>query len=101
MQIRSVQILICRYKLKMAAIRRACCCLSRTFSPFGKFFNICAVIQILRIDCEKAEEGLDTTPCSECALNALAIDNPLEYATLYLEGSMQKWIDAEDSLELW
>ena len=56
---------------------------------------------ILRIDCSKAEEGLKTTPCSECALNALAIDNPLEYATLYLEGGMQKWVDAEDSLELW
>ena len=56
---------------------------------------------VLRIDCGKAEKGLKTTPCSECALNAVAIDNPLEYATLYLEGSMQKWIDAEDSLELW
>ena len=56
---------------------------------------------VLRIDCEKAEEGLKTTPCSECALNALAIDNPLEYARLYLEGSMQIWVDAEDSLELW
>ena len=56
---------------------------------------------ILRIDCEKAEEGLKTTPCSECALNALAIDNPLEYARLYLDGCMQIWVDAEDSLELW
>lgn len=56
---------------------------------------------ILRIDCSKAEKGLKTTPCSECALNALAIDNPLEYATLYLDGCMQIWIDAEDSLELW
>ena len=55
----------------------------------------------LRIDCSKAEEGLKTTPCSECTLNALAIDNPLEYATLYLEGGMQIWVDAEDSLELW
>ncbi len=36
----------------------------------------------LRIDCNKAEEGLKTTPCSECALNALAIDEPLEYARL-------------------
>lgn len=54
---------------------------------------------VLRINCGKAEKGLKTTPCSECALNALAIDNPLEYATLYLEGSIQKWIDAEDSLE--
>ena len=56
---------------------------------------------VLRIDCGKAEEGLKTTPCSECTLNALAIDNPLEYATLYLEGGMQTWIAAEDSLELW
>lgn len=56
---------------------------------------------VLRIDCGKAEEGLKTTPCSECALNALAIDNPLEYTTLYLEGSMQMWVDAEDSIELW
>lgn len=44
---------------------------------------------ILRIDCGRAEEGLRTTPCSECALNALAIDEPLEYARLYLEGNMQ------------
>ena len=35
----------------------------------------------LRIDCGKAEDSLKTTPCSECALNALAIDEPLEYAT--------------------
>ena len=56
---------------------------------------------ILRIDCAKAEEGLKTTPNSECALNALAIDNPLEYARLYIDGTMQMWIDAEDSLELW
>ncbi len=56
---------------------------------------------ILRIDCSKAEEGLKTTPCSECALNALAIDNPLEYARLYLDGGMQIWVDAEDSLEVW
>ena len=56
---------------------------------------------ILRIDCGRAEEGLRTTPYSECALNALAIDEPLEYALLYLEGNMQMWIDAEDSLELW
>ena len=56
---------------------------------------------ILRIDCNKAEERLKITLCSECALNALAIDNPLEYARLYLKGSMQIWVDAEDSLEVW
>ncbi len=56
---------------------------------------------LLRIDCWETEKDLKTTPCSECALNALAIDGPLEYARLYLEGNMQMWIDAEDSLELW
>lgn len=55
----------------------------------------------LRIDCGKAEDGLEMTPGSECTLNALAIDESLEYAKLYLDGNMQMWIDAEDSLELW
>jgi len=56
---------------------------------------------LLRIDCNKAEDGLKTTPCSQCALNALAIDEPREYARLALDGNLQMWIDAEDSLELW
>lgn len=55
---------------------------------------------LLRIDCNKAEEGIRTTPGSQCALNALAIDEPLEYARLVLDGEMQRWVDAEDSLEL-
>lgn len=42
-----------------------------------------------------------TTTNTECASNALAIDNPLEYARLYLDGTMQIWIDAEDFLEVW
>ena len=29
---------------------------------------------ILRIDCNKAEDGLKTTPCSQNSLNALAIE---------------------------
>ena len=52
---------------------------------------------ILRIDCNKAEDGLKTTPCSQCSLNALAIDEPLEYVKLYLDGTMQMWVDAEDA----
>ena len=55
----------------------------------------------LLIDCWEAEKDLKTTPGSDCALNALAIDKPLEYAKLYLDGTMQIWVDAEDSLELW
>lgn len=53
---------------------------------------------ILRVNCGRAEESLKTTPGSECALNALAIDDPLEYVRLYLDGNMQKWIDAIDSI---
>ena len=54
---------------------------------------------MLRIDCWEAEKDLKTTPGSDCALNTLAIDEPLEYARLYLDGNMQMWVDAEDSLE--
>ena len=43
---------------------------------------------MLRIDCWEAEKGLKTTPESDCALNALAIDEPLEYARLYLDGNL-------------
>ena len=55
---------------------------------------------MLRIDCGEAEKNLKTTPGSDCALNALAIDEPLEYVRLYLDGNMQMWVDAEDSLEI-
>ena len=55
---------------------------------------------MLRIDCWEAEKNLKTTPGSDYALNALAIDEPLEYARLYLDGTLQMWINAEDSPEL-
>ena len=55
---------------------------------------------MLHIDCWEAEKDLKTTPRSDCALNALAIDEPLEYVRLYLDGNLQMWVDAEDSLEL-
>lgn len=54
----------------------------------------------LRIDCNLAESGIKTTPNSQRCLNALAIDNPLEYARLALDGEMQAWADAEDSLDI-
>ncbi len=34
---------------------------------------------------------LKTTPCSQNSLNALAIDEPLEYARLALDGEMQAY----------
>lgn len=55
---------------------------------------------ILRIDCNQAESRIRTTPNSQRYLNALAIDNPLEYARLALDGEMQTCVDAEDSLEV-
>ena len=55
---------------------------------------------MLRIDCWESEKNLKTTPGSDCALNALAIDEPLEYAKLYLDGNLQMWVDAEDSLDI-
>ena len=55
---------------------------------------------MLRIDCWEAEKNLKTTPGSDCALNALAIDEPLEYDTLYLVGQFQMWLYAEDSLDI-
>ena len=55
---------------------------------------------ILRIDCNQAESGIRITPNSQRYLNALVIDNPLEYARLALNGEMQTCVDAEDSLEV-
>ena len=55
---------------------------------------------ILRIDCNQAESGIRTTPNSQHCLNSLAIDNPLEYARLALDGKMKAWVDAEDSLKV-
>lgn len=44
---------------------------------------------ILRIDCNVAKGKLRTTPFSQCALDALAIDEPLEYARLALNDNLQ------------
>ena len=55
---------------------------------------------MLRIDCWEAEKDLKTTTGSDYALTSLAVDEPLEYARLCLEGNLQMWADAEDSLEL-
>lgn len=72
------------------------------YNMYHNSIDICTYAgYLLRIDGGNAKDGLKTTPNSQCALNALAIDNPLEYARLYLDGTMQMWVDTEDSLELW
>ena len=55
---------------------------------------------MLRIDCWEAEKDLKTTPRSDCVLNELAINEPLEYTRLYLDENLQMWVYAEDSLEI-
>ena len=61
------------------------------------FFYFCFKI----INRENPEKNLKTTYGSECALTSLAVDEPLEYARLYLDGNLQMWVDTEDSLELY
>ena len=74
------------------------------FAEYNPKFNSIDVYisadYMLRIDCWEAEKNLKTTPDSDCALNALAINEPLEYARLYLYENLQMWVDAEDSLEV-
>lgn len=48
---------------------------------------------VLKLDCGKVEERLRLIPGGQCELNALAIDAPLRYAVMALEGSMQSWVD--------
>ena len=76
--------------------------MSIIYAGYNMYHNSIDIVNdaayLLRINCGKAEEGLKTTPGSDCALNFLALDDPLEYARLYLEGEMQMWVDAEDSL---
>ena len=50
------------------------------------------------IDCAKAKENLKTTPNSQGLLNALAIDDPIEYARLVLNDVMADWVWSVNNL---
>ena len=75
------------------------------YARYNKYHNSIDITTfngyLLRIDCGKAGRGLKVTHNSQCALSALAIDEPLEYARLYLAREMQAWVDAEESLQVW
>lgn len=43
---------------------------------------------IVSLDCGKWESGLRTTPNSQGRMDALAIDDPVEYVRLMLSGEM-------------
>ena len=74
------------------------------FAEYNMYYNSIDIYTsaryMLRIDFNKTEKGLRTTPSSQCSLNILAIDEPLEYVKLHLDGTMQMWVDAEDSLDI-
>ena len=56
---------------------------------------------ILRLDCGKWEDGIRTTMNSQGRLDALAIDEPMEYVILALDNEMQVWVDAMDDNSVW
>ena len=56
---------------------------------------------LLRLDCGKWEEGIRTTMNSQSKLDALAIDDPLEYVRLTMDEEMQMWVDAMDDDSVW
>lgn len=51
---------------------------------------------VLRLVCGKWEDGVRTTMNSQGSLDALAIDNPMEYVRLALDEEMQVWVDSVD-----
>lgn len=51
---------------------------------------------LLFLSCAVAEDGLHTTPNSQRLIDNLAIDDPLTYTALALDGELQGWADAMD-----
>ena len=51
---------------------------------------------LLFISCSESRNGLHTTPNSQRLIDNLAIDEPLKYAALALDGELQAWADAMD-----
>ena len=56
---------------------------------------------LLRLDCGKWKDGIKTTMNSQGSLDALAIDDPMEYVRLALDEEMQVWVDAMDDDSVW
>ena len=55
----------------------------------------------ISLDCGKWEQGLRTTPNSQGKMDALAIEDPVEYVRMMLNGEMQVRLDALDDLSVW
>lgn len=51
---------------------------------------------LLFLSCAEAEKNLHTTPNSQRLIDNLAIEEPIKYAALALDGELQTWADAMD-----
>ena len=51
---------------------------------------------LLFLSCTEAEKGLHTTTNSQWLIDNLAIEEPLAYAAMALDGELQDWADAID-----
>lgn len=51
---------------------------------------------LLFLSCAEVEKNFHTTPNSQRLIDNLAIDEPLKYAALALDGELQAWADAMD-----
>lgn len=56
---------------------------------------------IISLDRGKWEQGIRTTPNSQGKMDALAIEDPVEYVRMMLSGEMQVWLDALDDISVW
>ncbi|MCI5502427.1 MAG: DUF6061 family protein [Lachnospiraceae bacterium] len=51
---------------------------------------------LLFLSCAEAEKNIHTTPNSQRLIDNLAIEEPIKYAALALDGELQAWADAMD-----
>ena len=51
---------------------------------------------LLFLSCSEVEKNLRTTPNSQRLIDNLAIEKPLKYAALTLDGELQVWAEAMD-----
>ena len=51
---------------------------------------------MLFLSCVEAENGLHTTPNSQRLIDNLAIEDPLAYVAMALDGELQDWADTMD-----
>lgn len=56
---------------------------------------------IVSLDCGKWESGLRTMSTSQGKMDAMAIENLVEYVRLMLNEEMQVWLDALDDMSVW